>query len=149
LCAYSVFNTFPVYPLSAKPLILLAFCRYRYHTSLLGQPKILDYLKDHNGCVQKDIAAGCHIEPASITVILRGMETKGYIARKSLGGDRRSLYVFLTDKGKEYVRYLNEKFDSVESIATDGFSEEETEVFQSLLAKVYENMTKHFEKEVM
>ena len=35
----------------------------------LGQPKILDYLKDHNGCVQKDIAAGCHIEPASITVI--------------------------------------------------------------------------------
>lgn len=38
MCAYSVFNTFPVYPLSAKPLILLAFCRYRYHTSLLGQP---------------------------------------------------------------------------------------------------------------
>lgn len=38
MCAYSVFNTFPVYPLSAKPLILLAFCRYRYHTSLLGVP---------------------------------------------------------------------------------------------------------------
>lgn len=38
MCAYSVFNTFPVYPLSAKPLILLAFCRYRYHTSLFGAP---------------------------------------------------------------------------------------------------------------
>jgi hypothetical protein len=38
LCAYSVFNTFPVYPLSAKPLILLAFCRYRYHTSLFNRP---------------------------------------------------------------------------------------------------------------
>ena len=38
MCAYSVFNTFPVYPLSAKPLILLAFCRYRYHTSLLLEP---------------------------------------------------------------------------------------------------------------
>jgi len=38
LCAYSVFNTFPVYPLSAKPLILLAFCRYRYHTSLFDRP---------------------------------------------------------------------------------------------------------------
>ena len=35
MCAYSVFNTFPVYPLSAKPLILLAFCRHRYHTSLV------------------------------------------------------------------------------------------------------------------
>ena len=40
MCAYSVFNTFPVYPLSAKPLILLAFCRYRYHTSLLLGPVI-------------------------------------------------------------------------------------------------------------
>lgn len=38
MCAYSVFNTFPVYPLSAKPLILLAFCRYRYHTSLFDEP---------------------------------------------------------------------------------------------------------------
>ena len=38
MCAYSVFNTFPVYPLSAKPLILLAFCRYRYHTSLFKRP---------------------------------------------------------------------------------------------------------------
>lgn len=37
MCAYSVFNTFPVYPLSAKPLILLAFCRYRYHTSLFDR----------------------------------------------------------------------------------------------------------------
>ncbi len=114
-----------------------------------GQPKILDYLKDHDGSVQKDIAAGCHIEPASITVILRGMETKGYIERKSLGGDRRSLYVFLTDKGKEHISYLNEKFDKVEIIATDGFSKEEKDMFQSLLAKVYENMTEHFKKEDM
>ena len=38
MCAYSVFNTFPVYPLSAKPLSLLAFCRYRYHTSLFERP---------------------------------------------------------------------------------------------------------------
>ena len=41
MCAYSVFNTFPVYPLSAKPLILLAFCRYRYHTSLFDRPGFL------------------------------------------------------------------------------------------------------------
>ena len=38
MCAYSLFNTFPVYPLPAKPLILLAFCRYRYHTSLFDRP---------------------------------------------------------------------------------------------------------------
>ena len=46
MCAYSVFNTFPVYPLSAKPLILLAFCRYRYHTSLFDRPSFKQMLSD-------------------------------------------------------------------------------------------------------
>lgn len=46
MCAYSVFNTFPVYPLSAKPLILLAFCRYRYHTSLFDRPRFKDMIRD-------------------------------------------------------------------------------------------------------
>ena len=46
MCAYSVFNTFPVYPLSAKPLILLAFCRYRYHTSLFDRPDLNRMIKD-------------------------------------------------------------------------------------------------------
>ena len=48
MCAYSVFNTFPVYPLSAKPLILLAFCRYRYHTSLFDRPHFKNMIDDLN-----------------------------------------------------------------------------------------------------
>ena len=28
----------------------------------LGQPKVLDYLKNHDGASQKEIAAGCFIE---------------------------------------------------------------------------------------
>ena len=52
MCAYSVFNTFPVYPLSAKPLILLAFCRYRYHTSLFNRPGFQELLAEvHAGNV--------------------------------------------------------------------------------------------------
>lgn len=47
MCAYSVFNTFPVYPLSAKPLILLAFCRYRYHTSLFLTPVLFWILETY------------------------------------------------------------------------------------------------------
>ena len=33
----------------------------------LGQPKVLDYLKDHDGASQKEIAAGCLIEAGSLT----------------------------------------------------------------------------------
>ena len=75
MCAYSVFNTFPVYPLSAKPLILLAFCRYRYHTSLFNRPSFQRMIADIEagkiGCViTKDLSrlgrnyieAGSYIE---------------------------------------------------------------------------------------
>ena len=39
-----------------------------------GQPKVLDYLGLHNGSVQKAIAAGCQIDPATLTGILNRME---------------------------------------------------------------------------
>lgn len=32
-----------------------------------GQPKVLEYLAEHNGAMQKDIAAACKIEPATMT----------------------------------------------------------------------------------
>ena len=41
-----------------------------------GQPKILDYLSDHDGASQKDIAHGCHIEPGTLTTLLNRMEEK-------------------------------------------------------------------------
>ncbi len=113
-----------------------------------GQPKILDYLQNHNGCVQKEIAKGCHIEPASITVILKGMESKGYIERKILNGDRRSLYVFLTEKGKKYIEYLNEKFDKVENTALKNFTEDEKQQLNDLLMRVYENMIANEKEEI-
>ena len=31
----------------------------------LGQPKVLDFLQEKDGAAQKEIAAACHIEPAS------------------------------------------------------------------------------------
>lgn len=65
-----------------------------------GQPKILDYLLLHDGAVQKEIAEACHIESATMTSVLLGMENKGLVVRKNINSNRRSLYVYLTDKGK-------------------------------------------------
>ena len=51
-----------------------------------GQPKILDYLINHDGAIQREIAVSCHIEPASLTAILNGMENKSCIERRTDGG---------------------------------------------------------------
>ena len=64
-----------------------------------GQPKVLDYLGRHDGSVQKEIAVGCQIDPATLTGLLNRMEDKGMIERRSLSGNRRSFHIYLTELG--------------------------------------------------
>lgn len=106
----------------------------------LGQPKILDYLKNHDGTIQKDIAAACHIEQASLTSVLNGMEKKGLIIRKTRGENRRSLYVYLTEKGTELAERIAAELDEIEKTALNGFSDEQKELLVKLLSEMYKNI---------
>ena len=105
-----------------------------------GQPKILDYLLHHDGAIQKEIAVFCHIEPASLTAILNGMENKGYVERKNEENNRRSFHIYLTEKGKKYAKRLNLEFTRIEADALRGFSETDAKQLHALLDRVYENM---------
>ena len=107
----------------------------------LGQPKVLDYLKDHNGASQKDIAGGCHIEAGSLTSILNRMEEKGIVERRMLHGNRRSSYVFLTEKGEKLRDLVTKSFEQIEDEAFQGISEQEKEQFMQTFSRIYENLT--------
>ena len=108
-----------------------------------GQPKVLDYLKDHDGAGQKEIAAACHIEPATLTSVLNRMEEKGMIERRMRNGNRRSLYVFLTEKGKELSDVVEREFDRAEEQALAGFSPEEREECRRMLRRICGNLTEN------
>ena len=112
-----------------------------------GQPKVLDYLKNHNGAVQKDIAAGCHIEPASLTAILNGMETKGLIERRLCPDNHRFYNVYLTETGRLYVGRLENEFDTIESYALQNFSETDKEQLIEYLNRIYNTMLNYKGKE--
>lgn len=105
----------------------------------IGQPKILDYLRDHNGVSQKEIARGCHIEPGTLTTLLNRMEESGLVERRMLNGNRRSLYVFLTEHGNMLAAKVATAFSELESQAFDGLSEEEQHVFLQLFQRIYQN----------
>ncbi len=104
-----------------------------------GQPKILDYLKDHDGATQKEIAHGCHIEPGTLTTLLNRMEETGLVERRMLHGNRRSFYIFLTDKGKSKGKQVADAFEQLEAKAFRGISKEDQEVFMSLFLRICEN----------
>lgn len=106
----------------------------------LGQPKVLDYLKDHNGVSQKEIAEGCHIEAASLTSLLTRMEEKEIIERKMLNGNRRSLHVFLTEKGVELQKAVEETFLCLENDAFHDISDKDKVQFMNTFLKIYDNL---------
>ena len=93
---------------------------------LPGQSKILDYLLSHDGCEQKALGEAFHLEAATVTGILRRMDESGLIEKHVKEGNRKSQYVFLTEKGRkmaaETVRPI---MKSCEERALDGITEEE------------------------
>ena len=106
----------------------------------LGQPKVLDYLKDHDGASQKEIAAGCLIEAGSLTSILNRMEEKGLIERKMLNGNRRTFHIFMTESGKKNQKRVEETFEKIEETALNNISEEEQKVFMEIFHRIYRNL---------
>ena len=105
----------------------------------LGQPKVLDYLKDH-GVSQKEIAAGCLIEAGSLTSILNRMEEKDLIERKMLNGNRRTFHIFMTESGKKNQKLVEEAFKKIEKTALNGISEEEQKLFMDIFCRIYRNL---------
>lgn len=107
----------------------------------LGQPKVLDYLKDHDGVSQKEIAAGCFIEAGSLTSILNRMEEKGLIERRMLNGNRRTFHIFMTEAGKKSQKLVEEAFVEIEEAAWKDISPEEAEAFMKIYYKIYSNLS--------
>ena len=93
-----------------------------------GQPKVLDFLTEHEGCDQKTIAAYCEIEPATVGSILHP-------------GNRRSLFVYLTEQGRKAAKEMAKVFDSCEEEAAGSLPGEELEELKILLTKLWENLS--------
>lgn len=113
----------------------------------IGQPKILDYLKDHDGSNQKEIARACFLEAGSLTTILNKMEEKGLIERRILNGNRRSFHIFMTEEGKEKQRLVDQAFTNIEKKALMDISGEEYEQFLSVYRKIYANLQERMDHE--
>ena len=106
-----------------------------------GQPKVLNYLGLHNGSVQKNIALGCQIDPATLTGLLNRMEEKGLIRRCNEDGNRRSLHVYLTEQGWAKQREVRQTMERQSEVVQAGLSEEQRAQLLDCLYKVCANMT--------
>ena len=105
-----------------------------------GQPKVLAFLKSHEGRSQKEIAQACQLEPSSVTVLLKRMEQQGMIERRLREGDQKTRCVFLTGRGRELAACSVESFFRIQERALSGFREEEKTQLMDYCRRIVDNL---------
>ncbi len=106
-----------------------------------GQPKILEFLLAKTEADQKTIAAYCEIEPATVGSILLRMEDAGLVVRRQHAGNRRSLYVSLTESGQQAAMSMEHIFEQQEDWAIADLAPEEVQHLKITLRKMCATMS--------
>lgn len=109
---------------------------------LPGQPKILEFLLEHNGCTQKEIGHGCALDKSTVTSLLSRMEAKGLLTRRPAEEDRRHVQVFLTESGAHWAKRTLDICKQVDENAVKGLSPEELQGFLTTFQKILSNLEK-------
>ncbi|WP_297421940.1 MarR family transcriptional regulator [Clostridium sp.] len=76
----------------------------------------------------------------SITNLINGLKSKGYIIRSTGVTDARTFQIEITPKGYQLVREMEEVFEETEQQMLKGMTEEEKKTFLNLLIRAYKNL---------
>lgn len=106
-----------------------------------GRLPVLDYVRFHEGCSQREIADFLHVTPASITVTVRRMEQDGLLTRTPDAQDQRVMRIHATPLGQKKAEACREAFGRVDALMLRGLSDEEIEHLRATLEKLFDNLS--------
>ena len=97
---------------------------------------VLIKIDSKDGAPATKIAPLMGLESRSLTRMLRGMEEKGLIYRKRDNVDRRSVRIFLTEKGKTLKGISIQIIKEFNGLLTEALTEEERKMFFVIFKKI-------------
>ncbi|UTE77169.1 MULTISPECIES: MarR family transcriptional regulator [unclassified Rossellomorea] len=104
---------------------------------------VLKRLAEQDGISQKQLAIRSEKDQPTVTRILDILERKELIYKQKNAEDRRSFLIFITEKGMKAKEELSPFIENLyEDTILKGISEEELEVYKSVLSQINANMTK-------
>lgn len=106
----------------------------------VDQWEILVILWEREGITQKELAERLYKDQTNIARMLFKLEKKGFVYRVTHETDRRSLRVYLTEKGHGIKDEILEPSIEAYQKTVEGLSEEEVETFRRILSVMYNNV---------
>ena len=110
-----------------------------------GQPKILEYLLENDGCIAREICKGCVLDKSTMTSLLTRMESQGLIFKEESRQDKRAVHIRLTEKGRTMAEAAKVIFQEADAKTLQGISVEERQTLTRLLQTVILNLEEDIE----
>ena len=87
-----------------------------------------------------ELSEACHEKPANLTRVCDDLAARGLIERGTRAGDRRSVLISLSGKGRELIAQVLPEVSGKLSAAYAGFSSAEMKQFAGFLARALGNL---------
>ncbi|NIJ04794.1 MarR family winged helix-turn-helix transcriptional regulator [Frigoribacterium faeni] len=100
------------------------------------QAFVLGYLVQSPGAIQRDIADVSRTSPASVSSLVKGLERRLLVERRSEDGDERRKRVYATPEGQQLVAGFTEAMAEVDDAILDPLDADEQAQLLALLTKV-------------
>ncbi len=100
------------------------------------QAFVLGHLTQNSGTIQRDIAAITRTSAASVSSLLKGLEARGLVERRTEPGDERSKRVHATPEGAELVAGFAAAVEAADDTLLAPLDPEERAALHALLQKV-------------
>ncbi|MFD1927888.1 MarR family winged helix-turn-helix transcriptional regulator [Sporosarcina siberiensis] len=101
------------------------------------QWSIISILCDQSGTTQKELAEAIDKDQTTVVRMIQSMVRKGLVKKTINVQDKRSYYLYLTEKGTQIKKTVLPVVTEAHQSVTSNLSKEEVQQLQSLLNKLY------------
>lgn len=98
---------------------------------------------DHPGLTQDELAAELAFNKSTVARVVASLEKNGFVERRINPQDKRAVNLYPTQRAEEIYPRVREILDEWNLRITDGFTSEESDVFEALLIRASENARRH------
>lgn len=113
------------------------------------QWQVLLWMKILGPCSQKELLKNLDIDAAHLARVLEELEKIKYISRTPVAGDRRSLFIQMTDFSKrKVIPHIEMALEKEDIVLLDGLTTRDKELLKKLLNKLEENIESAINPEI-
>ena len=123
----------------------MANIEFRHVDFAKGQYLYLVRIVENPGIIQEELSDLLKVDRSTVARSVKKLESKGLIERRSVAGNLKIKELFATDTGKKIYPFILSEHTYSEQQALTGFSKEDAQLLEDMLAKVRQNITDDWE----